>query len=76
MICLSFQVFDPHMIPSTDNDEYGNEFITELAKHYHVDQRLATALQAWHSLLQTQEFKNKQETEILTILCTITTSSI
>ena len=66
----SLQLFDPQLIPSTEAVElYGNDFVTELSQYYHVDTCMAQ--QEWESvclLLQTQEFKDKSATHILTTL--------
>ena len=39
-IIKAFQVFDPQLLPSSDSEKaatYGNELISELSHHYHLD---------------------------------------
>ena len=66
----AFQVFDPQLLPSSEEVEtYGNDFISELSHHYHID--TCTIQQEWESLrslMQTQEFKDKNAKYILTSL--------
>ncbi len=64
----AFQLSDPQLIPSSEEEveTYGNDLISDLADHYHVD--TCTAQQEWESLrslMETQEFKDKQAKHIL-----------
>ncbi len=64
----AFQLFDRQLIPSPKEEveTYGNDLISQLADHYHVD--TCTAQQEWESLLssmETQECKDKQAKHIL-----------
>ena len=68
----AFQVFNPQMLP-TESDHlegYGEDYITELSHHYHVD--TCTALQEWASLrliMQQEHYRtDKDTTDVLRVL--------
>ena len=63
----AFQVFDSQLLLSSEEvTTYGNGFVSELCHHYHID--TCAAQQEWESfrsLMQTQEFKNKNGSHVL-----------